>query len=147
MYKNVTYICVFWYSKICRFSMKKCWCHQNSRGVSRDSYIFWVFSNKVAALLKKRLPHVFSCEFCEIFNNTFFTEHLWTWDFWMIPGKQLLGFFWVFPPWVFLLQRKSFKLVLGLKQVSWIFFWGFYLVNCKESTPNFASNIKRIEVN
>ena len=21
---------------------------------------------------------MFSCEFCEIYNNTFFTEHLWT---------------------------------------------------------------------
>ena len=30
-----------------------------------------------AALLKKKdLAQVFSCEFCEIFNNTFFTEHL-----------------------------------------------------------------------
>ena len=30
-----------------------------------------------AALLKKRLPQVFSYEFCEISKNTFFTEHLW----------------------------------------------------------------------
>ena len=28
--------------------------------------------------LYKSLAHVFSCEFCEIFNNNFFTEHLWT---------------------------------------------------------------------
>ena len=27
--------------------------------------------------LKKTLAHVFSCEFCEIFNSTFFTGHLW----------------------------------------------------------------------
>ena len=27
-------------------------------------------------LLKKRLSHLFSCEFCEISKNTFFTEHL-----------------------------------------------------------------------
>ena len=27
-------------------------------------------------LLKKRLAKVFSCEFCEIFKNTFFIEHL-----------------------------------------------------------------------
>ena len=27
---------------------------------------------------KEALAHVFSCEFCEIFQNTFFTEHLWT---------------------------------------------------------------------
>ena len=29
-----------------------------------------------ATLLKKRLPQVFSCEFCEISKNIFFTEHL-----------------------------------------------------------------------
>ena len=27
---------------------------------------------------KKTLAQVFSCEFCEIFKNNFFTEHLWT---------------------------------------------------------------------
>ena len=27
---------------------------------------------------KETLAQVFSCEFCEIFRNTFFTEHLWT---------------------------------------------------------------------
>ena len=27
---------------------------------------------------KDTLAQVFSCEFCEIFKNTFFTEHLWT---------------------------------------------------------------------
>ena len=27
---------------------------------------------------KETLATVFSCEFCEIFKNTFFTEHLWT---------------------------------------------------------------------
>ena len=42
-----------------------------------------LFFNKVsglrpATLLKKRLAQVFSCEFCEIFKNIFFTEHLWT---------------------------------------------------------------------
>ena len=42
-----------------------------------------IFLNEVAAcrpatLLKKRLTQVFSCEFCEIFKNTFFTEYLWT---------------------------------------------------------------------
>ena len=26
---------------------------------------------------KETLAQVFSCEFCEIFKNTFFTEHLW----------------------------------------------------------------------
>ena len=27
---------------------------------------------------KEALAHVFSCEFCQISKNTFFTEHLWT---------------------------------------------------------------------
>ena len=26
---------------------------------------------------EETLTQVFSCEFCEIFKNTFFTEHLW----------------------------------------------------------------------
>ena len=34
-----------------------------------------------ATLLKKRLTLVFSCEFCEVFKNTFFTEHLRTTTF------------------------------------------------------------------
>ena len=43
MYQNAIYICISWYSKIWWFSVKKCSCRQNSRGVSRDSYIFWMF--------------------------------------------------------------------------------------------------------
>ena len=36
-------------------------------------------SLRTATLLKKKtLAQVFSCEFCEISKNTFFTEHLWT---------------------------------------------------------------------
>ena len=31
-----------------------------------------------AAIKKETLAQVFSCEFCEISKNTFFTEHLWT---------------------------------------------------------------------
>ena len=37
------YICISWYNKICWFPVKKCWCQQKSGGVSRDSYIFWIF--------------------------------------------------------------------------------------------------------
>ena len=42
-----------------------------------------LFFNKVAGLAcnfikKETLAQVFSCEFCEISKNTFFTEHLWT---------------------------------------------------------------------
>ena len=43
MYQNAIYICISWYSKIWWFSVKKWWCQQNSRGVSRDSYIFRIF--------------------------------------------------------------------------------------------------------
>ena len=43
MYQNATYICFSWYSKICWFPLKKCWCQQNSRSVSRDSHNFWIF--------------------------------------------------------------------------------------------------------
>ena len=39
---NAIYICISWYSKICWFSVKK-YCQQNSSGVSRDLYIFWIF--------------------------------------------------------------------------------------------------------
>ena len=45
-----------------------------------------LFFNKVVGLRpeacnfikKETLANVFSCEFCEITKNTFFTEHLWT---------------------------------------------------------------------
>ena len=39
-----------------------------------------LFFNKVAVhfIKKEPLVQVFSCEFCEISKNTFFTEHLWT---------------------------------------------------------------------
>ena len=39
-----------------------------------------LFFNKVSGLFikKEALPQVFSCGFCEIFKNTFFTEHVWT---------------------------------------------------------------------
>ena len=46
MYENVVYICIFWYSKIYWYPVKKCWCQQNSRHVSRGSYIFWIFFGK-----------------------------------------------------------------------------------------------------
>ena len=33
---------------------------------------------RVTFLIKLQAPPVFFCEFCEIFKNNFFTEHLWT---------------------------------------------------------------------
>ena len=43
MYENGVYICISWYSKICWFWVKRCYCQQNSKGVSRDLFIFWSF--------------------------------------------------------------------------------------------------------
>ena len=35
-----------------------------------------LFFNKVAGIKKETLAQIFSCGFCEISKNTFFTEHL-----------------------------------------------------------------------
>ena len=43
MYQNTIYICISWYSKICWFPVKKCWCQHNSTGASGDLYIVWIF--------------------------------------------------------------------------------------------------------
>ena len=43
MYQYGIYVCISWYYKICWSPVKKRWCQQNSRGVSRDSYIFWIY--------------------------------------------------------------------------------------------------------
>ena len=60
---------------------------QNSQENACAKVLFLImqslFFNKVAGLrlttlLQKRLAQVFSSEFCEIFKDTFFQEHLWT---------------------------------------------------------------------
>ena len=43
MNQNPIYMCISWCSKICWFPVKECWCQQNSRNVSRDLYIFFIF--------------------------------------------------------------------------------------------------------
>ena len=43
MYQNPIYISIPWYSKTCWFLAKKCWCSENSRDVSHDLHIFWIF--------------------------------------------------------------------------------------------------------
>ena len=49
-----------------------------NRGVLCQSLFFNKVAGLPATLLKKSLWHrFFSCEFCEISKNTFFTEHLW----------------------------------------------------------------------
>ena len=39
--------------------------------------VFYKISLLPVTWLKKRLQHIFSWEFCQIFKNTFFTEHRW----------------------------------------------------------------------
>ena len=51
-----------------------------------------LFFSKVAGeacnfIKKETLAQVFSCEFCEISKNTYFTEHLWT----TASGKLVLA--------------------------------------------------------
>ena len=41
MYQNAIYISTSWYSKICWFLVKKCWCQQYSRDVSCYSYVYF----------------------------------------------------------------------------------------------------------
>ena len=43
MNQNPIYMCIPGCSKISWFPVKKCWCQQNSRNVSRDLYIIWIF--------------------------------------------------------------------------------------------------------
>ena len=64
-----------------RCSMKKVFL-EISQYLQENTCARVLFFNKVADLrlatvLKKTLAQVFSCDFCEISNNTFFTEHLW----------------------------------------------------------------------
>ena len=48
--------------------------------LQENNYVRAFFLNNVAGacniIKKEALVQVFSCEFCEIFKNTFFTEHL-----------------------------------------------------------------------
>ena len=58
--------------------------HRNLRKFTAKHLCQSLFFNKVAGLRlatlskKKTLAQVFSCDFCEVYKNTFFTEHLWT---------------------------------------------------------------------
>ena len=42
-----------------------------------ESFLNKVAGNACNLPKKETLVHVFSCEFCEIFKSTIFTEHLW----------------------------------------------------------------------
>ena len=50
--------------------------HSVSIGLNRK--IFLIKRILINFIKKETLAQMFSCEFCEISKNTFFTEHLWT---------------------------------------------------------------------
>ena len=45
---------------------------------ARVSFLIKLKTSACNFIKKETLAQVFSCEFCEISNNTLFTEHLWT---------------------------------------------------------------------
>ena len=53
---------------------------QNSQNSTRArvSFLVKLRASNLQVFQKETLAHVFSCEFCEISRNTFFTEHVWT---------------------------------------------------------------------
>ena len=67
---------------------------QNSREntCTRVSFLIKLQAYRSTTLLKNWLWHrFFSCEFCKISKNTFFTEHLWaTTSVWSSPNLILL---------------------------------------------------------
>ena len=97
MHQNAIYICISWYSKICYFPIKNCWCQQNPRGANpeaplRGAYtpphtpiiistkVRWLrvttkqirpsyrFSNSFDVRLKLEI-HEFSCIFWRFFDS------------------------------------------------------------------------------
>ena len=44
---------------------------------SRVSFLLKLQASGPELYQKETLAHVFSCEFCDIFKNTFFREYLW----------------------------------------------------------------------
>ena len=70
-------------------------CSKKFRAIHRKTSVLESFLNKVAGLktcnfIKKTLTQSFSCEYCEIFKNKFFIEHLrWLG---VIPEKEMFSF-------------------------------------------------------
>ena len=63
-----------------RYSIKKVFL-EISQNSQKNTCARISFLKKLQAcnyIKNETLAHVFSCEFCEISKNTFFTEHLWT---------------------------------------------------------------------
>ena len=59
MHQNAIHVRISWYNKICWFPVKKCWSQQNSGGVSRDSYIIWIF-----VMLRYNCAKFHHCRIC-----------------------------------------------------------------------------------
>ena len=61
-----------------RCSVRKDVLRNFSKFIGKNPSLFFneVAGLRPATLLKKRLAQLFSCKFCGISNNTFFTEHL-----------------------------------------------------------------------
>ena len=100
-----------------RCSVEKC-VPRNFTKFTRKHLCQSLFFNKVAGLkpatlLKKVLTQVFSCEFCEISKNTFFTEHIWTTASEVGPWIRL-DKHWLF---IKLVISKYFRKVLNKYQV------------------------------
>ena len=67
------FICVIQFSQLCKIQTRT----MNIFIISQQKQPSWLFCKKTLQNSQKNnLAQVFSCEFCEIFKNTFFTEHL-----------------------------------------------------------------------
>ena len=80
---RLTLYCVIqsWIQCLLKFSSSSRSSHQRcsiEKGVLKNFTKFTGKGHSPATLLKKRLAQAFSCEFCEIFQNSLFAEHVWT---------------------------------------------------------------------
>ena len=75
---DATYESIFVLSKILLARLKRSSIFSGRKHVlisNRNKGPLWK-DLRPATLLKKALVHVFSCEFCKIFTNTFFIQHI-----------------------------------------------------------------------
>ena len=96
-----------------------------------------LFSNKLKAqacifIKKGPLVQVFSSGFCEIFKNTFFTEHLWTtasgYSRTLFHGYLLYHFTALPETWMFIQCSRDFHLWTVAKGKPWHFL-EFHILN------------------
>ena len=96
------YALVFWYCSSSVISYEThLWEIQKQPGMARSGL---PGSQAACNFIKKEtLAQVFSCEFCEIFKNTFFTEHLRLTAF----GNDLLLFWFILRGYILLILKYS----------------------------------------